>query len=294
MGRGGAAVTSGGSWAYRAAHPSGLMEQGTVRADTREAAREQLFARGLFPLEVKAERGADRHRPGLPVADLALGLRVLATLLESGLPLARALAALDDLVPASWRPALPELRSAVREGSSLAAAFAAAPVSFPPLVIGLVQAGEAGSGLAAAVTRAAELTEDAAETRSAVRSALAYQLILAAAGTASVVLLVGFVLPRFAVIVGDLGQQLPPTARLVLAAAGVARAGWLPAVVVLALGLLAGRAWAATESGREGWHRFLLAVPVVGAVRRSAASARFAAALGALLESGVPIAPALA
>ncbi|HEX8358836.1 MAG TPA: type II secretion system F family protein, partial [Longimicrobium sp.] len=212
-------MSEGTSWSYRAAHASGLMEQGTVRAESPEAAREQLFARGLFPLEVRAERGAETHRPGLSAAELALGLRVLATLLESGLPLSRALAALDDLVPASWKPALPELRAAVREGKSLAAALAAAPVAFPPLVLGLVQAGEGGSGLAAAVTRAAELTETAAETRRAVRAALAYPLILAGAGTASVGLLVGFGLPRFATILGDLGQQLPPTARLVLGAA---------------------------------------------------------------------------
>ena len=286
-------MSEGTSWSYRAAHASGLLEQGTVRAESPEAAREQLFARGLFPLEVRAERGAETHRPGLSAADLALGLRVLATLLESGLPLARALAALDDLVPASWRPALPELRAAVREGKSLAAALAAAPVAFPPLVVGLVQAGEGGSGLAAAVTRAAELTESAAETRRAVRAALAYPLVLAGAGTASVLLLVGFVLPRFAAILGDLGQSLPPTARLVLGAAEAVRAGWLPALVALIAGGIVGRTWASTPAGRVRWHAFLLALPVVGEVRRAAAVGRFAAALEALLESGVPISAAL-
>jgi type II secretory pathway component PulF len=157
-----------------------------------------------------------------------------------------------------------------------------------------VQAGEGGSGLAAAVTRAAELTESAAETRRAVRAALAYPLVLAGAGTASVILLVGFVLPRFAAILDDLGQQLPPTARLVLGAADAARAGWLPALAALIALLVAGRAWVSTEGGRERWHAFFLALPVVGEARRAGAIARFAAALGALLESGVPIAPALA
>ncbi len=282
------------SWAYRAARPTGLMEEGVLRADTPDEAREQLFARGLFPVEVRSEHEAAVHRPGMPAEELALGLRVLATLLESGLPLARALAALDDLVPPAWKPALPGLRGAVREGSSLAAALAASPVAFPPLVVGLVQAGEGGSGLAAAVARAAELTERAAETRRAVRAALAYPLILAGAGTASVALLVGFVLPRFAAILADLGQALPPTSRAVLAAAEAAHAAWLPALVALAAAWVLGRAWTATEGGRLRWHALLLALPGVGGVRRAGAVARFAAALGALLESGVPLAPALA
>ncbi|HEX2080833.1 MAG TPA: type II secretion system F family protein, partial [Longimicrobium sp.] len=280
-------------FAYRAAHRTGMLETGTVRAESAEAARELLFARGLFPLEVRQERWREAGRPRMSSGDMALGLRVLATLLESGLPVARALAAMDELAPAGWKPALPALRDAVRQGNGLGAALAAAPVAIPPLVIGLVQAGEAGSGLAAAVARAAELTESAAETRRAVRGALAYPLILAAAGLGSLALLVGFVLPRFARVLAELGQALPPTARMVLGAAELARAGFVPAIVAAAAAAGVWKAWTETEAGLARWHAFLLEAPLVGGVRRAAAAGRFCAALGALLESGVPIAPAL-
>lgn len=270
-----------------------MLETGTVRAESAEAARELLSSRGLFPLEVRMERGREAGRPRLSTEDLALGLRVLATLLESGLTVARALAAMDDLVPPAWKPALPPLRESVRQGGSLGAALAAAPVGFPPLVVGLVRAGEAGSGLAPAVARAAELTESAAATRRAVRAALAYPLILAASGVGSLVLLVGFVLPRFAVVLADLGQTLPPTARAVLGAAQAARAGFVPAAFTLLVAAALWRTWIGTEEGRARWHAFLLGVPLVGGIRRAGATGRFCAALGALLESGVPIAPAL-
>jgi general secretion pathway protein F len=281
------------SFAYRAAHRSGLMETGSVEADSAEAARQALSARGLFPLEVRAAAGREAVRPRMSSADLALGLRVMATLLESGLPVARALAAMDDLVPGAWKPALAPLRDAVRQGSSLGAALAASPVGFPPLVLGLVQAGEAGSGLAPAVARAAELTESAAETRRAVRAALSYPLVLAVAGMGSLMLLVGFVLPRFAAVLAELGQELPPTARTVLAAAHAARAGFFPALFTLLAAAALWRVWTETAEGRARWHAFLLGVPLVGAIRRAGATGRFCAALGALLESGVPIAPAL-
>lgn len=281
------------SFAYRAARPTGAIESGRVQAESPEAARAQLAGRGLFPLEVRSEGEAARRGPRLPPADLALGLRIFATLLESGLPIGRALAAMDDLAPASWRTLLPELRTAIREGKSVAGALSAAPVSIPPLVIGLLAAGEAGSGLAPAVARAAELAERGVETRRAIRGALAYPIVLAVAGTASVALLVTFVLPRFAAILADLGQQLPPTARLVLAVADAVRAGWIPALVVGAVLTGAWRLWTSTEHGRAQWHAFLLDLPAIGAVRRASAAGRVTAALGALLESGVPIAPAL-
>lgn len=281
-------------YAYRAMHRSGSVETGVVRAASGDEASELLHARGLFPLSVRAEEGRERTRRTLPAADLALGLRVLASLTESGLPIARALAAMDDLAPASWKHGLPAIRESVQQGGSLGSAFASSPLGFPQVVVGMVAAGEAGSGLSRAVRRAAELMETAAQTRRAIRSALAYPLVLAGAGGASLLLLVGVVLPRFAVILSDLGQDLPPMARGILAAAALAKVWWLPALLLLAGTLAVGRLWVATEAGARRWAAFLLAVPAVGPVRLAAATARFAASLAALLESGVPIAPAMA
>lgn len=284
---------SGTGFFYRAAHRDGHLETGVVQAASREAAGQALAARGLFALELRPDRAAEPRGARLPVADLALGLRVLATLLDAGLPLARALSAMDDLVPASWRAGLPAVREAVRQGGTLASALSSSALGVPPLVIGMVQAGEAGSGIAPAVRRAAELTEQAAATRRALRSALAYPLVLAVAGLLSVALMVTVVLPRFATILADLGQDLPQGARMLLAASDAVRAGWLPALAAVVLSLVAWRAWVSGEAGRRAWDAFLLALPVVGDVRRASAVSRFAAALAALLDSGVPIAPAL-
>lgn len=294
MGRPGAAVTlDRAAYHYRAARADGGFESGVVEAATRDGASALLVGRGLFPIELAHDVTRETRRRMLPVADLALGLRVLATLLEAGLPMARALAALDGLVPVSWQAALPSIRASVREGKSLGAALAESPLGMPPVVIGIVQAGEAGSDAAGAVRRAAELMERAAATRSALRNALAYPVLLACAGTASVALLVGVVLPRFAAILSDLGQALPPTTRLVLAVADRTRMAALPGLVALGLTLALGRAWVTREAGRTQWHGLLLALPIIGSTRRAAASARASEALAALLTSGVPIAPAM-
>lgn len=296
-------------FAYRAARADGALERGTVAASTREAAAALLVARGWLPVELHAAGTADRprgaaaddgargaradRRPALPPADLALGLRALATLLDAELPMGRTLAAFADLAPASWRPALPAIEGAVREGRGLSAALAAAPVRVPAVVIGLLRAGEAGSGLSGAVRQAADLTERAARTRAALRSALAYPALLAAAATASVALLVGVVLPRFASLLDGLGQELPWSTRAVLAAADAAHAAAVPALGIGLTAAIAWRAWTRTATGRIRWHAALLRTPVVGTVRYAGATARAAAALAALLEQGVPVAAAL-
>jgi len=280
-------------YSYRAARNDGAIERGVLMVESREAATTALMDRGLFPMEIQLERAVGESRSALRIDDLAVGLRVLSALLEANLPISRALAMLEDLVPATWMPVLASVTVSIREGRTLAGALAAAPASFPPVVLGMLQAGEGGSGLASAVSRAADLMESTARTRAAIRAALAYPCILAVAGLASLALLVGVVLPRFGAILADLGQPLPTSTRLALELANGVRIAALPGFVVLVAAVFVWRAWVATPNGGRQWAAMLLAIPVIGPIRLSSATARACAALSALLESGVPFAQAL-
>ena len=284
------------TFSYRAARQNGRIERGSVTAATRDAAAESLAQRGLWTLDLR-ERSAQRtHGAGrrrLPASQLALGLRIIADLLEAGLPVTRTLSTLEELAPPTWRDALPAIRESVRQGKSLGASLGDARLAIPREIIGIIQAGEAGSGLAKATRRAADLTEDAASARAALRAALAYPCILAVAGTAAVGLLVGVVLPRFASILADVGQTLPPTTRVVLGISAALRNGAVPILIAAIIGALVWRAAVGTASGRRAWHDLLLRVPLLGNLRRSAATSRSCGTLAALLESGVPIAVAL-
>jgi general secretion pathway protein F len=279
---------------YEVAMASGRIDRGTVDAESSDQAREILATRGwlLVSLAHRGERRA--HRDPISASDLAIGLRILADLLDSGISVGRALQAFDDLAPKPWRAALPGVRESIREGRSLADALANASIEVPPLVIGIARAGEAGAGLAPAMRRAAELTEAAAETQSAVRAALAYPVVVAVAGAAAITVLLTVVLPRFAKILADLGQKLPASTQLVIQLSSTARHALLPSAIggVVATGVW--KSWVSTDAGRRAWHRLLLGVPLVGDVRRGAATARVAHSLGALLESGVAVSTALA
>lgn len=232
--------------------------------------------------------GAD-DRTVIGAEDLAIGLRVLADLVDAGLPVARALGSFADLAPASWHTGLPALRAAVREGRGLSSALEGSSLAIPPLVIGMVRAGEAGSGLAAAIGRAATWAEGRAATHHAIRSALAYPAVVAISGIGALTVIVSVVLPRFDSILSGLGQSLPPATRLVMSAAEVTRVLAVPVLVLAVVTAWVARRSLATPRGRRTLHRWLLAVPGIGAVREANATARFTAALSALLESGVPV-----
>jgi general secretion pathway protein F len=281
------------TYAFRAVRPDGRLEVGVIEASTREAAIALIGSRGSYPIEVLRSSKLSTTSTHATSADVALGLRALATLLEAGLPISRALAVLEGLVPACWTAALPLIRTRIEQGDSLAAALRTSSLPLPPHVLGVIEAGEAGGGVAPAVVTAAQLVEGRAATSAALWNALAYPLMLAVTGTASIALLVGIVLPRFAGLMADSGQALPLMTRLMLGLNGVVHAAVVPGLLCTAAALVAWRAWTTRPEGRTKWHTLLLDAPALGPIRCSAATASACATLAALLHSGVQLAAAI-
>jgi len=276
---------------YRAVRADGERIVGRVSAGNATEAASDLGRRGLLPLEVREERQEARIA-SFGSGDLAQLLSGLAALLEAGLPVDRALATAGETAAPVLRELLAAAHDAVRQGARLSVALEGAG-RLPPMVTGLVRSGEQSGRLAAAVARAAAELERTAELRAQVRAALTYPVFLTAAGTVAVATIVGFVLPRFAALLGDLGQALPASTRLLLGAAALAHRQAL-LLLVLAVAVAAAIAVAAqTAAARLAWHRWLLDMPVVGPMRHGLSGARFCRSLAGLLETGVPLLAAL-
>lgn len=281
------------SYRFRAVRPDGSVAEGAVVAASHEAAVALVAGQGLHPVRVsRLARGLSAGL-GASAADQALGLRALATLLGAGLPTSRALSVLEGIVPPCWMATLPALRAQIENGSSLASALGTSTLALPSHVIAIIEAGEAGGGIAAAVETAAQLLEARAAASAALWNALAYPILLAVSGAASIALLVGLVLPRFAALLTDTGATLPLTTRVLLGVAETARAAALPALYGAVLGVFAWRMWTARPAGRRQWHALLLSLPLAGPTRRSAVTARACSTLAALLSTGVSLSAAL-
>ena len=269
------------------------MSRGRIDAPNVRTAAERLAQQGLLPIELTARASKVQSAGRTTIANLAIGLLVLADLLDAGLPVGRALAAIEAMTLPGWQARLPSIQESVREGKSLARAFEESGIAAPGEVIGILYAGERGAGLARAVRAAADICREAAETRHAIRSALAYPMLLGTAGTLSAGLLVAVVLPRFATILTDMGQSLPRSTSLLLASSSAFRAAALPGLMMLAL---LAAAWSMTirrPGGRARWHALLLRLPLIGEIRLTTSTARFCSTLGAMLDAGVPVAASL-
>ncbi|HEU5260772.1 MAG TPA: type II secretion system F family protein [Gemmatimonadales bacterium] len=278
---------------YQAARPDGAIVRGTVQAVTAGEASTAVTALGLFPIALEHAESAEGTRRAASRRDLAIVFQSISALASAGVPLERAIAASESLARGALRETLALTRSGLREGHSFSQALARERGVVPGVVLGMIHAGERGSQLAPALQQVATHLEQEAELVARVQQALAYPALLALAGVVSVFVIGTTVVPRFAELLGDFGQELPVATRVLIIGSRVLERSW-PALAPLAALV----AWL----GVEGVHRpvtrrwldeTLLALPIVGRVRQALATARVTRALGGMLRAGMPLLPAL-
>lgn len=279
---------------YRAAQADGRVVSGVMAASGPGEVDALLLDRGLHPLTLEPARASPLFRPRVSRQDLAIVFRSIATLVHAGVPLEQAVNASAVLARnAELRCAFSETRRLLTEGHRFSDALAQSEGLIPPVVVGMLRAGERVSRLGDSLEQAASQLEHEAELSGRVRQALAYPAILLVAGSASLVIIATVVVPRFAVILADLGQALPPATRALIASAGFLRAYGFWLLLLVAGGGALLLSWFGTPEGRGVLHRYLMLLPVVGRMRHGFASARAGRALGASLTAGVPILTAL-
>ncbi len=285
------------TFAYQAVDGAGKRSRGVANAASAAALTRTLEERGLLVLELAEPSDSDVSGGGLFKSngrrEVLEFTRAMGSLLPVGMPLAQALNAAAGVATGAVRAAVHDIRERVERGDTLSAALSEHPRFFTPLYVGLVRAGERSGDLDSAFGRLAVQLERDEQLRGKVLSAAIYPLILAAAGTTAVMVLMFFVLPQFVGLLEGSGAALPTSTALLLSISTNLRRFW-PVVLMVPVALALLATWMqTTDEGRLAWAKFLLAVPLVKTLRQYALAARFARLIGVLLGGGAPLLTAL-
>ena len=283
------------AWIYRAVDAVGKRVRGSAEATDPRQLAQTLEARGLTLVTANpADARIARAAPGVGSRHQVLEItRALAALLPAGLPLARALRAAANLATGPVAGAVDGIRARVERGESLADALGQHPGLFSPLYVGLVRAGEQSGDLDTAFARLSAQLERDERLRSKLLSAAIYPTILLVLGGVAVLVLLLFVIPRFAQLLGDSGARLPTSTATLLAISRAVGHGWPFLVALLAAAGAAVVAMARTPQGRRLRANGVLRLPVLGALRREQLAARTARLVAVLLSGGAPLLSAL-
>ncbi len=287
---------------YKAATASGDVLEGEMEGVSQEGVIRQLQAQGHIPIraEILDSRGPSvRSRPRWlqrppGAGDVQMFTTELATLLEAGLPLDKALEMLESLASAGpFREIIADLYQRVRGGGDLSAALSAWSRLFSPFYINLIRAGEVSGALATVMATLAQFLERSAKLRDSLTAALIYPVILLVSAVFALSIILGVVVPEISLMFEDAGQKLPWYTRLVVALGGFMEQYWW-LLFGLFLGAILGlRQTAGTAAGRLRLDLLLLEVPVLGTLIRQVEAARFARSLGTMLGNGVALLEAI-
>jgi len=281
---------------WEAVDARGQLRHGLLDADTPRAARDRLRADGLTPTAVEdaPDRGTPLGRLRLSALALALLTRQLATLALSGMPLDRALAALEEQADEPRVAALcAALRGHLAAGEPLATALARYPRTFPPLYRALVVAGAETGRLADVLARLADYLEARQALRQKFVVALIYPALVTVIALSVIAVLLVYVVPQVVAVYQQSRQTLPFLTQALIATSNVLRSiGW--ALVLAAIALVVAFGWALRQPAlRARWHTLLLGTPGIGRLLQSLDAARFASTLAILVASGAPLLRAL-
>lgn len=294
------------AYQFEALQADGQPRKGTLEADSARAARSQLRAQGLVPLQVEAisagslpaaeqalpwwQRPIGPGRRAFSASQRAVWTRQLAGLVGSGLTVERALSALaDECEHDRQRQLMAAIRAEVNAGNSLGRALAQFPQEFPAIDRAVIAAGEHSGQLGTVLERLADELEAQQQLRGKLMGAALYPAIVTLVALAIVVFLVSSVVPQVAGVFAGSQRQLPLLTRFMLGVSdGVRHWGWLMA---LGLGgaIVALRLALRQNALRLRWDAAWLRLPVIGRLARGYNAARFASTLAMLSAAGVPI-----
>jgi type IV pilus assembly protein PilC len=294
--------TATAQFEYRARDRSGGVHAGEMEGSSAAAVASALRERGYVPLKVdeKIVGALDKELsiPGfkkkVKVKEVAIFSRQLATMVNSGLTLIRALVILEQQ---SENPLLKsivsDVRSRVEQGSSLSAALEQHPDTFNHLYVSMVRAGEVGGALDETLIRLADTLESQVALRSKVKSAMAYPVVVLALIVLIVSGMLLFVVPIFDQMYTDLGGTLPFPTQVLIGISGIFTSFWWLIGLLTGLGVFAFRRWKDTPDGLAIWDNIKLRIPIFGGVVQKVAISRFARTFSVLSRTGVPVLQAL-
>ena len=177
---------------------------------------------------------------------------------------------------------------------SLSDALAQEPRHFPRLYVSMVRAGEAAGHLDKSLRELAELRERTEALQAKLTSALIYPVILVLTAVGAVTMLLTLVVPQFAPMFAQAGEQLPAGTRIVLAVPQC-RARQRDGAILVVLLLAAGRPVAPVAPGRApaALRPLRLGLPGFGPFLRERLTAQLSRGLATLLAGGLDLPQAL-
>ncbi len=288
------------TYVFKAIDLAGAPAKGEVEAPSKQAVADQLKQRGLIVVDISAKGAASKEIEvpflnRIKTRDMTIMTRQLATMVNSGMTLLRALYVLESQTEnKKLRDVLTDVRKDVEAGLLFSDALARHDDVFGPLFIAMVRAGETGGILDQSLRRIADQLEKDDSLRRQVRSAMVYPAVVISFAGIVLLALVAFLVPVFEKVFKEFGGKLPALSQFTVNMSHFVTGRWYVLLGGFIVTVIAFQRWRKSSWGRPQWDALRLRIPFkIGDIVQKVSLARWSRTLSALTSAGVPILQAI-
>ena len=285
------------SFNWEGTDKKGNKTKGAITGANIALVKAQLRKQGINPTKVKKQgvslTGSGKKK--ITPFDIAIFTRQLATMMKAGVPLIQSFDIVaDGLENPALRELVLEIKNDVAAGNNFAGALRKHPRHFDTLFCNLVDAGEKSGALETMLDRVANYLEKTETLKKKVKKAMSYPIAVVVVALIVTTILLVKVVPQFQDLFEGFGAELPAFTQFVVGISEWMQEYWLIAIItIVALIYLLKEAKTRSETFRDWLDRFVLKLPIVGAIIDKSAIARFARVLSTTFSAGVPLVDAL-
>ncbi len=282
---------------YVAVTAEGTKLRATTEAMSADALRNELAGRQLEVKKISEKRTFSKieiTKQKVKRAEIMHFSRQIGAFVRAGIPIVDAIETVrEGTTNERFRAILQDVAEQIQTGIPFSEALARHRDVFPTYYIGILRSAEITGQLDVVLDQLSLYLERDLESRQKVKSALMYPAIIFIMAIVTVVILVGFVMPRFTAFFKEFDAKLPLPTQLLLDFSDFTQQWWF-AILGIGGALIVGTMlFLRTEGGRRTKDRFFLRMPLIGDVVRYAVIERFCRIISAMMKAGVPLPEAM-
>jgi type II secretory pathway component PulF len=271
---------------------------GTIDAPSVEMAGNHLYQTGYFPIAIEEKSASAslnlsdlwKKFQKVKLEELIVFSQQFSTLYKAGLPLLTGLRSLKEQTSnQKFKEILEEIALQIEGGNTLFGAMSKYPDVFPVVYVNMIRAGETSGKLGESLDRFVTLADRELRTRQRVKETTRYPKIVIFSVVIAFVVLLAFVIPRFAQIFAQFKTTLPLPTRMMIGINNLFQNYWYLVLAAFVFIPILLTRYVRTENGRIFWDRLKIRIPVFGHLFLIAALSRFTHTFVMLNKSGIPI-----
>ncbi|MFH1442232.1 MAG: type II secretion system F family protein [Candidatus Omnitrophota bacterium] len=280
---------------YKARDKFSRAVSGIIVADNKDSAAAKLHDMGYVPISIDEVRDLSAEQilkrfKRVSLEELGSFSRQLYSLIKAGLPLLSSLTAISEQAKSKYfKTIIQEVTNDIRGGLSFSDALKKHSRVFGDMYVSMIKAAETGGSMTEILSRLTSLLEQESDTRSRIKAATRYPILAFFVLCVAFIIVVTFVIPRFAVIYSQMHAALPLPTRILIGLNVLITKKWYLFLLMIAGAVFSFFKFINSKKGRVIWDSLKLKVPVLGPLVTMLTMARFSRITALLMKSGVPI-----